>query len=284
MSQNEWWDRATSNNPCPICKKPDWCLIAKDKSAVICPRIVATDQDGKEKYVDGSGWLHVLKETTNPKAVQSYRFELPHHNQIMADIAKKYRKLATDKQVATLGDLLGVSAEALHALWIGYSRSKKAFTFPMFRKGYEVLGIRVRRSNGNKFSEKGSKEGLFIPKGFSDDSRPVLVCEGPTDTACCVDLDFRAVGRPSCLGGGKLLKELLDNEHVCILADSDGPGQTGAQKLAELLTNAKSVSVATPPTKDLREWKNQGCTRQDLLKLIRGTASSLDTTSLTPTN
>jgi len=279
MSQNEWWDRATSNNPCPICEKPDWCLIAKDKSAVICPRIVAKDEEGNEKYVDGSGWLHVLKETDKPKAVQSYRFELPHHNQIMADIAKNYMKVATDSIANKLSVNLGVSLESLRALWIGYSKSKGSFTFPMFRKGYQVLGIRIRRDSGKKFSEKGSKEGVFIPKGYDTDKRPVVVCEGPTDTACCIDLDFRAVGRPSCLGGSKLLKELLEDEHVCILADSDGPGQNGAEKLAQSLRKAKSVSIATPPVKDLREWKNQGCLRQDVLNLIRGAASSPVTTS-----
>jgi 5S rRNA maturation endonuclease (ribonuclease M5) len=86
------------------------------------------------------------------------------------------------------------------------------------------------------------------------------------------------VGRPSCLGGQKLLVELLQSEHVCILADSDGPGQTGAQKLAEALQGkSKSVSVATPPAKDLREWKYQGCQRIDVLNLIRGAATSPDT-------
>jgi len=268
--------RATHRDPCPICGKPDWCLVAKDKSAVICPRM----EDGSDKYIDGSGYLHVLERNEKYEPVQSYRFELPHHNQIMADIAKKYMNSATDSIVVGLSANLGVSIESLRALWIGHSRTKGGFTFPMFRKGYQVLGIRIRRDNGKKFSVKGSKEGLFIPKGFEEDSRPVVVCEGPTDTACCVEMDFRTVGRPSCLGGGKLLKELLEGEHVCILADSDGPGQNGANKLAQdLVKKSKSVSIATPPVKDLREWKNEGCQREDVLSLIRGAVSYQATTS-----
>ena len=269
------WKRAGGKLECPICGKKDWCLVSSDKTAAICPRIEA----GSKKYIEGSGYLHILKESDKSWPVQSYRFELPSHNVIMADIAKKYMIKSGDRRLARLSDLLGIEEEALTSHWIGYSGSKKGFTFPMFRAKFQVLGIRIRQDGGKKFAVKGSKEGLFIPREFYKDKRPVVVCEGPTDAACCTSFDFRTVGRPSCLGGQKLLVELLEDEHVCILADSDGPGQTGAQKLAEaLFRKSKSVSVATPPAKDLREWKNQGCQRQDLLQLIRGAVSSPDTT------
>jgi len=31
--------RVSRRQPCPICGKPDWCLMAEDGSAAICARI-----------------------------------------------------------------------------------------------------------------------------------------------------------------------------------------------------------------------------------------------------
>jgi len=277
------FERVSKQKKCPVCGTADWCLIAADRSAAICPR---TEQ-GSAKYIDGSGYLHVLiqggqtahERGAYNKAVQSYRSELPLHNAVMCDLMKKMMLKKGDSQLSLMSDRLEISEEAFLSLWVGFSSVRKGACFPMFRQGYQLVGIRVRQFTGNKFSFKGSREGLFIPRGFNSDKRPVVVCEGPTDAAACIDLDFRVVGRPSCLGGQKLLVELLENEHVCILADSDKPGQTGAQKLAEALTKqSKSVRIATPPAKDMREWKIQGCQRQDLLALIRGAATSPGTT------
>ena len=33
------WIRVTKRNPCPVCGKPDWCLISEDGKAAICARI-----------------------------------------------------------------------------------------------------------------------------------------------------------------------------------------------------------------------------------------------------
>ncbi len=56
--QHEQWCRVTRNDPCPICGRGDWCLVAKDKSAAICPRTEA----GSVKEIEGSGFLHKLDD------------------------------------------------------------------------------------------------------------------------------------------------------------------------------------------------------------------------------
>tara|TARA_R100000700_G_scaffold40913_2_gene58445 strand:- start:419 stop:1252 length:834 start_codon:yes stop_codon:yes gene_type:complete len=277
MSQ---FERVSRTKKCPVCDGTDWCLVAQDKTAAICPRV----EKGSTKYIDGSGYLHVLVKGDRSKAyssqaVQSYRSELPLHNTVIAEMMKTMLLKSSDKRMEDLVSNTELPGEVWLDLMTGHSRVRSAYAFPMFRKGHQLIGIRFRSPGGRKFSQKGSREGLFIPKSYDKDKRPVVVCEGPTDTAAALFFDFRTVGRPSCLGGQKLLVELLQNQHVCILADSDGPGQTGAQKLAQALDPVtKSVSIATPPAKDLREWKYQGCQRQDLLKLIRGAATSQVTT------
>lgn len=52
---------------CPICNKPDWCMVSSDDpydpSAVICGRI----QKGSVAYYEGSGYLHIRKENKSKK-------------------------------------------------------------------------------------------------------------------------------------------------------------------------------------------------------------------------
>jgi len=48
------WIRVTKRNPCPICGKPDWCLVSPDGKAAICARIESDTKAGE------AGWLHNL--------------------------------------------------------------------------------------------------------------------------------------------------------------------------------------------------------------------------------
>ncbi|MFC2068247.1 hypothetical protein ACFLTP_04495 [Chloroflexota bacterium] len=50
------WLRVNSRNLCPVCGKPDWCLILEDGKASICARIESDKPVGNK----GAGWLHTL--------------------------------------------------------------------------------------------------------------------------------------------------------------------------------------------------------------------------------
>ena len=50
------WVRVNKRNPCPVCGKPDWCLISQDGEAAICARIDSDKPAGNK----GAGWLHTL--------------------------------------------------------------------------------------------------------------------------------------------------------------------------------------------------------------------------------
>ncbi len=52
------FDRVSPDEPCLLCGKPDWCLIAKDGSAAICPRT----PEGAVKDLGTAGYLHMLDE------------------------------------------------------------------------------------------------------------------------------------------------------------------------------------------------------------------------------
>jgi DNA primase len=48
------WLRVNRQNPCPICRKPDWCLISYDRNACICARTQSDNRAGD------AGWLHSI--------------------------------------------------------------------------------------------------------------------------------------------------------------------------------------------------------------------------------
>ena len=58
------WIRVNKRMPCPICAKPDWCLLAADGTVVICARIESDKPAGNK----GAGWLHRLKDKPQPSS------------------------------------------------------------------------------------------------------------------------------------------------------------------------------------------------------------------------
>ena len=57
---SEGWTNVTSDAPCPICGKPDWCSVSEDGSVALCRR----EDNGRGTYkVDQAGvgyWYHRL--------------------------------------------------------------------------------------------------------------------------------------------------------------------------------------------------------------------------------
>jgi hypothetical protein len=183
-------------------------------------------------------------------------------------LARQYRAAVNADALAGLGRELGVSVDSLNRLGVGWSREVGTWSFPMANSSGHVRGIRLRRPSGRKFAVTGGKEGLFNPDGLAGDV--LLIAEGATDTAALLDLEFSAVGRPSCTGGTALLVELVrarKPRQVVIVADADAPGQRGAAALASVLVlYVPDVRIITPPAphKDARAWKIGGATHADI--------------------
>jgi hypothetical protein len=276
------WQRVSRRRPCPVCDKPDWCIyVGPDDSptAAICARIESAKQCGE------AGWLHVLRDdgpTWAPwrhtirvavRMMSESSGDTPNLAKLAADCRQAVRPEALEK----LAVALGVSAESLTRLGVGWSAQHRAWAFPMSNAAGDVLGVRLRLPGGKKLSVKGGKEGLFIPTlptATCPLPTTLLIAEGPTDTAALLDLGFHAIGRPSCTGGVALLVDLLQKhrpEGVVIVADADAPGQRGAETLATvLLVYSQSVRIVAPPSgvKDAREWKRSGATTADVQRMI----------------
>jgi hypothetical protein len=258
---------------CPVCGKPDWCLISRDAppSKCICSRTPSPHPWGE------AGWLHRLRDDgrRSDDAVREVRVEVCSRPPDLGELAERCRRSVRPDTLARHAADLGLSVESLRRLGIGWT--PRAWVFPMTGADDRICGVRYRAADSGKWSEKGGKEGLFTPAGL-DASGTLAIAEGPTDTAALLDLGLEAVGRPSCTGGTKLLALLVRTHRpaaVAIFADSDGPGQRGAAALASVLaTCCQDVRLVTPPSKDTRAWLNGGATPAEAIALI-GSASPL---------
>jgi hypothetical protein len=266
------WTRVSRTTPCPICGKSDWCLIAADESACICPRVESPKRAGD------AGFLHVLAERRSGAISTVRRVVIPAivPPTDLTALAAQYRQGVSPERLTDFATSLDLSVASLATLGVGWSDGHLAWSFPMIDPTIgTVVGIRLRDLTGKKFAVRGGKEGLFLPVAGRDAEGPLLVAEGPTDSAAAYDLGFRNVaGRPSCAGGVRHLVSLVRTRRpaeVVIVADADEPGRRGADHLACILrAYCPVVRVIEPPSgvKDMRAWKQAGVTRADVERVI----------------
>lgn len=249
---NQMWTRTSRERPCPVCGKSDWCMVSSNRAVVICPRV----EEGSRKYLDGSGYLHILDKTKPvPVRTDEGGSELPEHNIVLSQLASKMMACCDDERVSVLAADLGVPTFALRLLRVGWSASSDAYSFPMWRDGQRLVGIRIRSMSGKKWAIKGSRQGLFMPMQWPSRRKGIVVCEGPTDTAALLGLGLNAIGRPSAMGSHALVDEVVEGSPVCIISDSDKVGIDSSTKLAShLKKQGNKVCVIIPPAKDARDW------------------------------
>ena len=270
MVDREKMRRVSRRTPCPVCGRPDWCLVAKDGSAVICPRVA----EGSVKKCGDAGYLHILENRHNGHDRHKCRVNerrLVTSVQIgntsskdFSQLARHYRQQLTDERLDVLANSLGVSMMSLRRLNIG--SDGEAFTIPFSNDVGKTIGIQRRFPNGRKVSVTGSRIGLFVPLGLPTEGI-LLICEGPTDTAAGLDLGYAAIGRPNCSSRIKTVSRFVRGRDVVIVGDNDDAGKAGAEKLAaKLALCCPDVRIVCPPTgtKDLRAWLRVGLTAEDL--------------------
>lgn len=260
------WKRTSRAQPCPVCGRNDWCMVSANGAVAICPRT----EEGATKYLDGSGYLHVLDPTKPiPEKTDEKGEVLPEHNLVLSSLASKMAASCDDERLARFAESLGLHPFALRMLRVGWFASSDAFSFPMFRYGQRLIGIRLRSESGKKWAIKGSRQGLFMPLQWPSDKKGVLVCEGPTDTAAMLGMGFNAIGRPSAMGSHALVEEAVNGRPVCIISDSDSVGLDSAQRLATHLRKCcPKVGILIPRQKDARDWVRAGATKSEVSEQV----------------
>lgn len=263
--------RVSRKSPCPICGKPDWCMIAKTGEFAICPRV----PEGAVKWLGEAGYLHKLTERNTPRRIP-FQHQPPDDEPTIdaPALTEQYRERANDlsHKLELEAKALGVSTGALELLGIGWSEEHQAWAFPMSDGAGNVIGIRLRNSEGRKWAVRGSRSGLFLPSLITGDG-PLMLVEGPTDAAALIDLDFDVIGRPFCRGGTQFLQDVLrsSKRDVVVVSDNDTPGIEGATALATSLAGyARSLKIIRPlKGKDVRAWKREGATKDVVMWVVR---------------
>ena len=261
---NSNWHNVSRREPCPVCHKPDWCTISNDGAMCVCRR-VESDRPARS----GVGWIHRLGNGStagmgrvlNPSFHNSTIPPFPHsHNFTLLHAAFDGHP---DMQEG-LAFGLGLDGASFAALDVRYDAAKECMSFPMRNPQGEITGLRYRHlATGRKWSEKGSRDGLFMPRE-PERTEHLVITEGPTDTAAALSLGLNAVGRSSCLSGVSLIRDLVHARQirrVTIVADHDRPGMDGAHRLAAALPVLSRILVPPEGIKDMRDWYRQGLTR-----------------------
>ena len=276
------WAGVTKRRPCPICGDHHWCGVSADGAIVHCMR----EPSDWPCATGGGGWFHRLEEApSKPNRPRRRAPEPEPASTLDCEALLAGWRIPSCKRIRGQAEALGVSETSLRRLGACFSPLHEALAFPMYDETEQIVGIRLRHADGRKRAVKGSKAGIFLADACMGDlAETVLICEGPTDTAALLDLDFVAIGRPSCLGQEPIVRTLVCGRHVVILADRDEPktrkdgspwfpGAEGAEQLAKaLLGHVKSLKIVKPPkVKDARAWLCAGATHAIVQAVIDNT-------------
>ena len=263
---NSNWHNVSRKEPCPICHKPDWCTLSNDGEVCVCRRV-----ESAHPVRSGMGWIHSLHDES--KASGGGRWHAPIRrcppppsavvrSKDFAALHATFDGHPDMQEGLAFG--LGLDGASFAALDVRYDAAKECMSFPMRNPQGEITGLRYRHlATGRKWSEKGSRDGLFMPRE-PERTEHLVITEGPTDTAAALSLGLNAVGRSSCLSGVSLIRDLVHARQirrVTIVADHDRPGMDGAHRLAAALPVLSRILVPPEGIKDMRDWYRQGLTR-----------------------
>jgi len=244
------YTRVTKLQPCPVCKKDDWCRVFADGWAE-CMR-VQSDRPAKS-----GGWMHRLGDEPLRLLPPPPKLQPPALN--ATKLIREWAAATPVGWLAQFGMELGLAYASVASVRATWAAPHQAWAFPMCDGYGNVVGIRLRNERG-KFAVRGSKQGIFVADVPPQST--LFVCEGPTDTAAAIQLGLFAVGRPNCCCGGpeiKIYARRHDCRRVVIISDNDKPGLDGARKVGGELKLPFAVYV--PPAKDVREFVRLGGTR-----------------------
>lgn len=229
-----------------------------------------------ERPLRNGGYFHSFDNEPPRITWEPRRVRLAPPPPSFGGLMRRWRGESISGGLKTMAASLGVSEQALDWIGAAWAGDRNAMAFPMHDgrspDGSAPCGIRLRTMEGRKFAVTGSRSGIFFPYGAMNviPCRRVFICEGPTDTAACLQMGLFAIGRASCRGGEgialSVLSQLCPGECV-VVSDNDGPGFAGANALMERVRIRRTRIV--PPGKDMRAFLRDGGNREILDALLK---------------
>jgi len=254
------WKRVSRAYRCPVCDKPDWCVVSVDGEAAICQRVKSS------RHLGSAGYLHRLADPTDMMVERIRR--LPRQEEkpdvdwdgVIDGAVEQASQCTIDWLIKKLDGC--ISARTFKSCRCG-AIPGQGVTFPMYNGLRKPIGVRIR-GHHRKWAVRGSTNGLFIGPELSSDPL-LLITEGESDMMAAAELGFHAIGRSSCsMGADELVRFIRANrwlDQYVIVSDADDAGRTGAERLRKQLElhGITRVRVIEPATGgDLREWIADG--------------------------
>ena len=272
-------ERVSREEPCAICKHPDWCMRLGRYH--LCMRVESDRPHHK------GGWLHRRDDVPSTAFIPPPRPRISDAEMRLKwePIARRAAETGIDR-LPELALQLGVSVHALALLSAGYDE-EFGWTFPERNAKGWIIGIARRALDGAKLFCKGGRRGLTYCPHWSKRRGVVWVVEGASDVAAALGRGLCCIGRPSNTGGVEMLAEMLRplNRRIVVLGENDRkdqarvqehtqshdpncrgcmacwPGRAGAIQTAKALAIAigRPVGWTLPPRgiKDMREYVRQ---------------------------
>jgi len=252
---------------CPICKKPDGCLVAEDGTAAICSRISEGSVKKVGKGPFHGGWLHITGD------FKPIKYRVPEKKYVNWNLwATRFGKqlIENREEFGKLCQSIGLNPISALRFYIGWS--KGWLTIPVYSMMRSISGIQRRQGKIKRYMEHSSM-GVFVPSAFfQNPSNTVAVCEGWTDTVTAIEYGYNAIGRVNAwVGNEEVLMYIKTHpfiKYVLIFADrdDDGVGLAGANECRDLLIdNDLEVKVVLTIEKDLRACKQKEMTIQEVI-------------------
>jgi len=257
------WIPVSKKQPCPICKKTDWCSLSSDGRKVVCPRIRSN------VYLKGAGFLHKVEYNgVDPKEKVSIkrRSNMSINWKALSQLYEK--KLSYDKG-EQLSIELGVAMRYFPPWHVGWD--SEAWTIPAYNGDREMVGIQRRFPDGEKLWVSRSKNGLFIPE-MKNIWGAIFITEGFSDGIAVSTLGARVIGRPNCQTGVGFIKRFIhinkNVREVVVVSDNDTVGVAGSARLMREISAQVTTSRVIVPEdyKDARKWIEAGATLNDLIE------------------
>lgn len=252
------WIRVNKERPCPQCGHQDWCTYCPELHLSCCMRLQ------NRRPAKNGGWLYQYEPGDKPPGPIIPKRHTPFS--ASRYYGWKERNGATVEAQKYLNGL-GCDPDAFQRLGATWAPEFGSWAFPMRSADKTIIGIQLRRLDGQKRAVTGSKNGLFISSEPANGR--VLICEGASDTAAALTLGFYALGRQSCQAQAEMINDFIKREQIqeaVLISDNDDPGVDGGKRLSQSL--AVKYCVVIPPAKDLRAFVQAGGTRELMLDMI----------------
>lgn len=186
-------------------------------------------------------------------------------DQRWAEMQAELQQAITPNQIEQLATRLKVTSQSLVVMEIGWSVKDKAWTFPEYNGHEEICGIVRRYADDQKKAMPGAKRGLYLPRGWKEQSGKLYICEGQSDTAAAIMKGHRAIGRPNKEAGLSHLVQVLRDfpDDIIVVKDNDAETADAVTNcIVKKLSNAlqRKINIYSPPEgfKDLRAFLTKG--------------------------